>query len=103
MGDYSKKTQGSNRHLADLTSARWVHIDGSVTSTKVVRPKAGRLLKITVNAKGVGFTIANGSETIATFATTTVEGDYSFGVYCDANITITGITGTGSTTIVFDE
>lgn len=100
MADYSKKTQGDNAHLANLTSARFVHIDGN-TNPVPVRTGAGRLLRIIVNTKGLAFIVENGSEVIANFATTSVEGDYQYGVYCDSGIAVSSISGSGSATIVY--
>lgn len=104
MADFSKKTQSDNKHLSNLTTARSsIHIDGSNTNPIVIRPKAGRLMRIIIMAKGLAFTVRDGSDIKAVVATTTLENSYEFGIYCNTNITINGISGTGSALIVFDE
>lgn len=101
MADYTKKTQTDNKHLSNLTSARYVHLDGGST-TAIDLPGARRLLRVEVLNKGVAFTIRNGSRVIGNFATTSPEGDYPIGVYCENALRIDGISGTGSTLIAFD-
>lgn len=107
MADYTKKTQTDNKHLSNLTSARNYHIDGGQAS-KVVRSKAGRLIRIIVNSKGLAFIvrdgiIANNGPILASFATTTIEGTYDYGTYCVNGITIDNVSGSGSATLIFDE
>lgn len=100
MGDFTKKTQGDNQHLANLTSARFLHIDGLVTTplnTTVPR----RVLGVTINTKGVAFVVRSGSRVIASFATTTPEGDYTLGVYAENGLTVEVSSGTGSATLRF--
>jgi hypothetical protein len=101
-GDYSKKTQTDNRHLANGTSARRVHIDGS-TATVPVRSGAGRLLRVIINTKGLAFIVSDGSDVIANFATTSPEGTYNYGTYCNQSVKVTGVSGTGSATLVFSD
>jgi hypothetical protein len=101
MADYSKKIQGDNKHLANFTSSRFVHIDG--TASKVtVRNQAGRVMWITIFTKGLAFSIKNGTEVLGNVATTTAEGTYWLGEYCNTNITIDGISGTGSANVSYD-
>lgn len=99
MADYSKKTQGDNAHLANGTSARFVHIDGN-TAKVVVRSSAGRLLRAVINTAGINAVIRNGSEEIAVISTTAI-GTLNYGVYCDSGITVDVISGTGSLTLVY--
>lgn len=99
-GDFSKKTQNDNSHLQNLTSSKYVYIDGTNT-TPVDLTTARRVIRITVFAKGVAFTVRNGSRPIASIATTTPEGDLEAGVYCENGVRIDGISGTGSAIVVF--
>lgn len=101
MADFSKKTQADNKHLANLTTARKVVIDGSQSSV-TVRPGPGRLIRVVIWTKGLAFTINDGSIPVGNVATTTPENSYDVGIYCENNIKITGISGTGSALIVFD-
>ena len=101
-GNYSKKTQSENAHLANLTSARYVYIDGGQTAV-TARSTAGRLLRIVIFTKGLAFIVDNGSEPVANVATTTPEGTYDCGIYCDANIKVNGISGSGSALLVFSD
>lgn len=102
MADFSKKTQTENSHLANGTSAKFIHLDGGDTNPKDLT-SSHRLLRVVVIAKGVAFTVRNGSRVIGNFATTTPEGTYDFGVYCENPLRIDGISGTGSTLIAFDK
>lgn len=101
MADYTRKTQSENKHLANLTSARFVHLDGG-TTTPITLTNVHRILRIEVFAKGVAFTIRNGTRVIGAITTTTPEGDYPVGVYCENVPVIDGISGTGSVLIAFD-
>lgn len=101
-GNYGKKTQSDNKHLSNLTSARFVHLDGSA-ATVTPRTTAGRLMKVVINTKGLAFIVSDGSNVIANFAITSAEGTYKYGVYCNQNVKVTGISGTGSATLVFDD
>lgn len=107
MADYTKKTQTDNKHLSNLTSARFYHIDGGQAS-KVVRAGKGRLLSVTMNTKGLAFVVrdgivANNGAVVANFATTSPEGTYDYGIYCPNGITVDNVSGSGSATLVFDE
>lgn len=94
------KTQDGNTHLANGTTAKFTHIDGSKTQV-IPRSTAGRLLRVVINTAGINFVIRNGSE-VAGIVSATATGTLNFGVWCNANITIDVITGTGSATIVHD-
>lgn len=100
MADFSKKTQTGNTHLANLTSAKFLHLDGGDTAAKDLTTSK-RLMRVVVVAKGVAFTVRDGSRVIGNFATTTPEGTYDFGVYCENALRVDGISGTGSTLIAF--
>lgn len=101
MADYSKKTQTDNSNLANATSARFVHVDGSKAQV-IVRPKAGRLLRVVIGTAGVVCTIRDGSNVIGNISGTSV-GTLNYGVYCSSNITVDVVSGTGSLTVVFDQ
>src|SRR3990167_2322976 len=100
-GDFSKKVQSDNKHLSNITSSRFVHIDGTVASV-TARPSAGRIQWVTIFTKGLVFTIRDGSRVLGNIAATTPEGTYWLGEYCNTNITINNISGTGSANISFD-
>lgn len=98
MGDFSKKTQSDNEHLADLTSARYVHVPAS--TTKTVRSSAGRLLRVVLNTNGGTVTLRDGSDVIGIIAADAPETTFNYGVYCNTSI----VCETGSTcdvTVVF--
>lgn len=100
MADYSKRTKADNKHLSDLTGAKWAHPQASATTT--VRSNAGRLLKVVLNTNGGTVTLRNGSEVIGIIAADAPEATYNYGVYCNNNI----IVETGATvdcTIVFGD
>jgi hypothetical protein len=99
MADYSKKTQSDNKHLSNLTGARFVHVPASTTST--VRSSAGRLLRVVLNTNGGVVTLRNGSEVIASIAADAPETTFDYGIYCnDSIICETG--ATADVTVVFD-
>lgn len=102
VADYSKKTQTDNSHLANATSAKFIHLDGGDLTPKDL-PSSHRMLRVVVIAKGIAFTVRNGPRVIGNFATTTPEGTYEFGVYCENALRIDGISGSGSTLVVFDK
>lgn len=100
MADYSKRTKSDNRHLSDLTGAKWVHPQASATTT--VRASAGRLLRVVVNTNGGTITLRNGTEVIGIIANDAPEGSYNYGIYCNNSIVVE----TGATvdcTIVFGD
>lgn len=101
MSTFSKKTQSDNSHLGNLTGARFVHIDGSVTTPITVRSTAGRLLRVILNTNGATLTLRDGaSEVIGIIATDAPENTYNYGVYCDTSIVVQA-SGALSATIVF--
>lgn len=101
MADYGKKVQSDNRHLANLTSARFVHIDGSASLvTPLASSSGGRLLRVINNTKGLSLNIRTGSRVIGTIGTGTPENTYWYGVYCENGIQI-DVGGSGSATIVW--
>lgn len=102
MADFGKKIQADNRHLQDLTSARNAAIDGGKTNF-VARPRAGRVLKVVISTKGLAFSINDGSKPLFVAATTTPENTYEIGTYCENNINVAGISGSGFALLVFDE
>lgn len=101
MGDFTKKTQSDNSHLANATTARFAYIDGSKPQV-VVRPKAGRLLRIIINTVGLTLNVRNGTEIIAQLPATAI-GTFNYGVYCSNNITIDVGGSGGNATVAFAE
>ena len=99
-GDYSRKVQSDNKHLGNGTSARYVHIDGSVALVTPFPGNAGRLLRVVNNTKGLSLNIRSGSRVIGTIGTGTAEGTYTYGVYLENGLKI-DVGGTGSATVVF--
>lgn len=97
-GDYSKKVQSDNKHLSNGTSARFVHVDGSKAQV-IVRPSAGRLLRAVINTVGINAIVRDGSNVIGNISTT-ISGTLNYGVYCNTNITVDVVSGTGSITFV---
>lgn len=98
---YASKTQSDNSSLSNLTGARFVHIDGSVTTPITVRPSAGRLLRVILNTNGATLTLRDGSsEVIGTIATDAPEGTFNYGIYCDTSIVVQA-SGALSATVVF--
>lgn len=99
---YGKKTQADNRHLSNLTSARSVHIDGSSALVSPVALSAGcRLLRVINNTKGLSLNLRTGARVIGTIGTTSAEGTFNYGVYCENGIQV-DVGGSGSATLVFD-
>lgn len=86
MADYSKKIQADNKHLANLTSARFVHIDGSDTTLKTARATSGRLLRVILNTNGATLTLRNGTEVISIIALDAPEQTFIYGIYCSDSI-----------------
>jgi len=100
MGDYSKKVQSDNKHLANQTSARFAHIEAS--SNVVVRASAGRLLRVILNTNGGVVVLKNGQDIIASIAADAPEQTFNYGIYCHNGITcITDVTA--DVTVVFSD
>lgn len=101
MADYSRKTQSSNRHLENETSAKFLQIDGSKPQV-VVRSTPGRLLRVVIGVAGVVSIIRNGSTVIGQTSSTST-GTLNFGVYVNTGITVDVVSGTGSMTVVYED
>lgn len=103
MPDYSRKEQGSNEHLADLTSSRFVNVDGSVTTPITVIPssRGGRLLKVVLNTNGSTLRLRTGSRVIGQIASDAPENTFNYGVYCENGL-IVECGGALDATVVFD-
>lgn len=100
MATYGKKVQSDNKHLSNLTGARYAHVPASTTET--VRGTAGRLLRVILNTNGGVVTLRDGSDVIGIIASDAPEGTFDFGVYCNTSI----VCETGATcnaTVVFDD
>lgn len=96
------RTANANKHLENLTSARFVHVPAS-QSNFVVRSTAGRLLRVMLNTNGGTVTLKNGqSEVIGIIASDAPEGHFPYGVYCGNGIYVdTG--ATADVTVVFSD
>lgn len=101
MADWKQKTQTDSSHLANQTSAQFVYIDGTIPKP-LSGVKGCRALRVVIATKGVAFTVRNGSRTIANFATTSPEGTYHLGVYCENGLVVDGVSGAGSALLAFD-
>lgn len=101
MADYSKKVQSDNRHLNDLTGAKFVWIDGGVTAPVVVATGAVRLLRVILNTNGATLNLKSGSRQIGTIATDAPEGPFPYGIYCENGLTYQA-SGAMDATLVFD-
>lgn len=84
MADFGRKVQSVQKHLANLTSSRWRHVEAS--STVTVCSGAGRLISVTLNTNGGVVILRNGSEVIASIAADAPEGTFYYGIYCNASI-----------------
>jgi hypothetical protein len=102
MADYGKKIQSDNKHLANTTSARKVHIDGSSTVAQTIRSTGGRLLRVILNTNGATVTLRDGSDVIGIIAADAPEGTFNYGVYCNQSI-IVQAGGAVDATIVFSD
>jgi hypothetical protein len=85
MADFGKKVQADNSALSNLTSARFVWIDGSVTTPQtVVAANTGcRLLRVILNTNGATLKVRTGSRVVATIASDAPEQTFNYGVYCE--------------------
>lgn len=100
MASFSKKTQSDNAHLANGTSARYIH--PPVSSTTTARTTPGRLLRVILNTNGGTVTLRDGSDVIGIIAADAPEGTFDYGVYCNSSI----IVETGATvdcTVVYSD
>ena len=103
MADYTRRTSSDNKHLSTLSSARFIHIDGSVTTPITIRATGGRLLRVILNTNGATLTLKDGpSEVIGLIATDAPEGTFHYGVYCDTSIVVEA-SGALDATIVFSD
>ena len=92
----------SNKHLAGLTSGRFVHVPAS-QSNFVVRATEGRLLRVILNTNGGTVTLKNGqSAVVGIIASDAPEGTFHYGVHCSNGIYVdTG--ATADVTVVFSD
>jgi hypothetical protein len=102
-GDFGRKLKTDNSHLQGLTSARFVHLDGSVTTpvTIVAAGTACNLQRITLSTNGASVIVKTGTDIIAVIASDAPEGDFDYGVYCPNGLTVT-MGGAGDVTVVYD-
>jgi hypothetical protein len=101
MAGYTK-VQSDNKHLQNMGSAQFVHLDGSTASNPVVpSTDSCSLLRVILNTNGNAATIRSGSRVIGVIANDAPEGTFHYGVWCPDGITV-DCAGAVSLTIVFD-
>lgn len=97
------RSQSANKHLQGLTSGRWVHIDGSVTTPVTVRNASGSLLRVVLNTNGATITLKNSAqEVIGVIASDAPEQTFNYGLYCGTSI-IYQCSGAVDATLVFQD
>ncbi len=97
------KIQSDNSHLANLTSGRFVHIDGSVTTPVTILGGARRLSRVVLNTNGATLRLKNGAfEVVGVIASDAPENTFWYGVWCGNGI-VYEASGALSATLVFDE
>lgn len=95
------KIQDSNKGLSNLTTARFLHIDGSKTSGTVINQPA-RLLRVVLNTNGATVTLKNGAqEVVGIIASDAPEQTFNYGIWCNSSIRFE-CSGVVDATIVFD-
>lgn len=104
MADYKRKIQSENKHLGNLTSGQFVHIDGSVTTPVNVGPAdvGRRLSRVILNTNGATLNLKSGSRQIGTIASDAPEQTFWYGIYCENGLTYQA-SGALSATLVFDD
>lgn len=87
------RIQSDNKHLQNLTSARFVHVPASTTDL-VIRSSEGRLLRVVLNTNGGTVTLRNGdTDVIGIIASDAPETTFYYGVFCPNGIQVdTGAT-----------
>lgn len=101
-GDYKKKTQSENAHLANLTSARYKHIDGSVITPITVYSGACRLIKVVLNTNGATVTLRDGSQdVVGIIALDAPENTFHYGTYIANSLQVIA-SGAVDATIVYE-
>jgi hypothetical protein len=101
MADFNKKIQSENRHLENLTSARFYYVDGSVTTQQTIINGACRLVRCVLNTNGATITLKDGTRTIAVIASDAPEGPFDYGLYIENKLTVQA-NGAVDATVVFD-
>lgn len=100
MANY-KKVQSDNKHLQNVDSARYVHIDAAGTYPIVPATKGACLLRVILNTNGGVITLRSGSRVIGVIALDAPEQSFPYGVWCENGLTAEAA-GTVDATIVFD-
>jgi hypothetical protein len=102
MADYKRRIKSDNQNAQDVVGANYVLVDGSTALVTVVPTTTGcRLLRVINNTKGLSLNIRSGPRVVGTIATTSAEGPYPYGVYCDSGIQIDVAGSGGNATVVF--
>ena len=104
MATSKKKVQSDNQSLANLTGAKYVHIDGSNTGVIpiIAAGDGGRLLRVILNTNGATLTLkaASGGEVIGIIATDAPEQTFNYGVFCPNGL-IAQASGALDATVVY--
>lgn len=102
MAKYDK-TQSDNKHLQNIGSAKYLHVDGSVTTPITVVPssKGCSLLRVILNTNGGVLTLRSGSRVVGVIALDAPEGPFPYGVWCENGL-IAECSAALDATIVFD-
>lgn len=101
---YKNKVQSDNKHLANLTSARNVHIDGSAPLVTVLPLGTScRLQRVVINTKGLSLIVRTGSRDIAIIGTAVPENTLYYGTHCENGIQVDVGGSGGSVTLVFGD
>lgn len=100
MAKYDK-VQSDNKHLQNINSAKFAHLDGAATTTVVPSTKGCSLLRVILNTNGGVITLRTGSRVVAVIATDAPEGPFPYGVWCENGL-IAECSGALDATVVFD-
>jgi len=96
------RTVGDNKHLAGLTSARYVRVTAA-GSNLPIRTTSGRLLRVILNTNGATVTVKDGlSDIIGIIAIDAPEGSFNYGIFCTNGIYV-DVSGAVDCTIVFSD
>lgn len=101
MADYNRRLQSDNKHLQNIGSAKFAHLDGAASATIVPNTKGCSLLRVILNTNGAVITLRSGSRVVGIIATDAPEGPFPYGVWCENGL-IAECSGAVDATVVFD-
>jgi len=101
MADFKRRVQSDNRHLENLTSARFIHVDGSDTTPITVHTGECRLLKLVLNTNGATIKLRTGTRVIANVAADAPETTLIYGLYCENGL-IVECGGSVDATVIYE-